>query len=63
MTAPDEEPLPYPAAPSPRTAGAGFLLAILALLLGSLLLLNTGSLEGSYAGFAFMGLSPSRSAR
>lgn len=58
MTAPDEEPLPYPAAPSPRTAGAGFLLAILALLLGSLLLLNTGSLEGSYAGFAFMGLIP-----
>lgn len=58
MTAPDEEPLPYPATPSPRTAGAGFLLAILALLLGGLLLLNSGSLEASYAGIAFMGLIP-----
>lgn len=59
MTPPDQEPLPYrfDGRPSPR-AGAGFLLAMLALLLGGLLLLTTGVLESSYAGIAFMGIIP-----
>ncbi len=59
MTPPDQEPLSYRygAQPSPR-AGSGFLLAMLALLLGAILLLNSGTLETSYSGFAFMGIIP-----
>ena len=59
MTPPDQEPLPYrfDGRPSPR-AGAGFLLAMLGLLLGGIVLLNSGVLEASYAGVAFMGIIP-----
>lgn len=59
MTPPDQEPIPYPPskAPGPR-AGLGFTLAMLVCLLGSILLLNTGVLETSYSGFAFMAMIP-----
>jgi hypothetical protein len=59
MTPPDQEPLPYhlDGRPSER-AGAAFLLAMLALLLGGIALLNTGVLETSYSGIAFMGIIP-----
>jgi len=39
-------------------AGAGFLLAMLAVLLVGIALLNTGVLERSYSGVAFMGIIP-----
>jgi len=58
MNMPGEEPAPVVPSPPPRSAGPGFLLAILALLLGGLFLLNSGALESSYAGFAYMGLIP-----
>jgi hypothetical protein len=59
VTKPGKEPLPYrfDGRPSKR-AGAGFLLAMLALLLGAILLLNSGVLETSYSGVAFMGIIP-----
>jgi hypothetical protein len=59
VTAPDQEPLPsrFDGRPA-RRAGAGFLLAMLALLLGGILLLNAGVLESSYSGIAFMGILP-----
>lgn len=59
MTPPDQEPIPYPpsSARGPR-AGLGFTLAMLACLLGGILLLNTGVLETSYSGFAFMAMIP-----
>lgn len=59
MTEPDQEPLPYrfDGRPSER-AGGGFLLAMLALLLGGLVLLNTGALETSYSGIVFMVIFP-----
>ena len=59
MTPPDQEPLPYRFdGRRSKRAGAGFLLAMLALLLGGIVLLNAGALETSYAGFAFMGVVP-----
>jgi hypothetical protein len=58
MTAPDQEPLPYNVDVRGPNAGAGFLLAMLALLLGGIALLNTGVLERSYSGIAFMGIIP-----
>jgi hypothetical protein len=41
-----------------QRAGSGFLLTMLGLLLLTILLLNTGVLEASYSGIAFMGLLP-----
>ncbi len=58
MTPPDQEPLPYQTDIRGPRAGGGFILAMLALLLGGLVLLNTGVLESSYAGVAFMGVIP-----
>lgn len=58
MTAPDQEPLPYHTDVRGPRAGSGFLLAMLGLLLAGILLLNTGALEVSYSGYAFMFLFP-----
>ncbi len=58
MTPPDQEPLPDHADVRGPNAGGGFLLAMLGLLLAGILLLNTGALEVSYSGFAFMVLFP-----
>ncbi len=58
MSAPDEQPMPDPASTPPTRAGAGFMLAMLGVLLGGILLLNSGVLESSYSGFAFMVLIP-----
>ena len=55
MITPGQEPPPDR---TPQRAGAGFLLAMLLLLLAGLLLLNSGVLESSYAGIAFMGIVP-----
>lgn len=54
---------PSPFSPASRRssgppAGFGFLLAMLVCLLGGVLLLNSGVLEASYSGFAFMGMIP-----
>jgi uncharacterized protein YndB with AHSA1/START domain len=58
VTAPDQEPLPRPTDVRGPNAGLGFLLAMLGLLLAGILLLNTGALEVSYSGYAFMFLFP-----
>lgn len=58
MTPPDQEPLPYHTDVRGPNAGLGFLLAMLGLLLAGILLLNTGALEVSYSGYAFMFLFP-----
>ncbi|WP_324076266.1 MAG: SRPBCC family protein [Erythrobacter sp.] len=58
MTEPDQEPLPYHTNMRGQRAGSGFLLTMLGLLLLTILLLNTGVLEASYSGIAFMGLLP-----
>ena len=58
MTPPDQEPLPYHTDVRGPRAGSGFLLAMLGLLLAGILLLNTGALEVSYSGYAFMFLFP-----
>ncbi|MBI1404267.1 MAG: hypothetical protein GC147_13790 [Porphyrobacter sp.] len=46
------------AAATPHRAGLGFMLAMLAVLLGGILLLNAGVLETSYAGIGFLLLIP-----
>lgn len=58
MTPPDQEPLPYHTDVRGPHAGAGFLLAMLGVLLAGIALLNTGVLETSYSGIAFMGIIP-----
>jgi hypothetical protein len=58
VTEPDQEPLPYHTNMRGQRAGSGFLLTMLGLLLLTILLLNTGVLEASYSGIAFMGLLP-----
>ncbi len=58
MTPPDQEPLPYHTSIRSPRAGTGFLLGMLACLLGAILLLNSGVLETSYSGLAFMGMIP-----
>ena len=58
MTPPDQEPLPYHTDVRGPHAGGGFLLTMLGLLLAGTLLLNTGALEVSYSGYAFMFLLP-----
>ena len=58
MSPPDQEPLPYHTDVRGPRAGSGFLLAMLGLLLAGILLLNTGALEFSYSGYAFMFLFP-----
>lgn len=50
--------MPDPASTVPARAGAGFMLAMLGVLLGGILLLISGVLESSYSGFAFMVLIP-----
>lgn len=58
MSAPDQEPLPFHSDVRGPTAGLGFMLTMLGLLLAGILLLNTGALEVSYSGYAFMFLFP-----
>lgn len=58
MSAPNQEPLPYHTDVRGPTAGLGFMLAMLGLLLMGILLLNSGALEVSYSGYAFMFLFP-----
>lgn len=58
MTPPDQEPLPYHTDVRGPNAGAGFLLAMLGVLLAGIALLNSGVLETSYSGIAFMGIIP-----